>query len=229
MSPRDTLKPAGFFMPVVKEGCRLEFNKPALSFEKQIDLLISRGLEVVDYQSAVHMISHTNYYRLAAYYIPHYQLGSNKFKAGIDFSKIYSDYTFDKELRHLVVSAIECIEISVRTRWAYEISNAYGAHGYLVWNKRIYCNEHRLNSNISELRKQVERSNEPFVKHYLTNYDEELPPAWVVCEVMSFGLLSKFYWSLSSIRVRTAISATYSLDEGLFEGLLQHLANWSSE
>lgn len=124
-----------------------------------------------------------------------------------------------------MLKSIECIEISVRTSWAYEISHAYGAHGYLVWNRRIYSKEHQLNANIAELREQVSRSREPFIQHYLATYDEELPPAWVACEVMSFGLLSKFYGSLSSIQVRAAISKRYELDQGLFEGLLQHLAN----
>lgn len=48
----------------------MKFDKPAKTFEEQIDLLIDRGLQVDDRDEAIHYLSQLNYYRLAAYCLP---------------------------------------------------------------------------------------------------------------------------------------------------------------
>lgn len=121
------------------------------------------------------------------------------------------------------MDAIERIEISFRTQWAYHMSSQYGAHGYLIDNRSLRKNENHFNRCVSDLKKEVSRSDEIYIKHYRDTYDEDLPPAWVSCEVMSLGLLSRFYSNLRSYSVRRAISGTYDFDEGFLEGFMEHL------
>ena len=133
-------------------------------------------------------------------------------------------YLFDRELRLHVLDAIERIEISFRTQWAYHISHQYGPHGYLANNPSIRKSEHRLRKDTQDLLEHVKRSDETFIAHYRNNYDEDLPPAWVSCEVMSLGLLSRFYSNLRGYQVRRKIAATYQFDEGYLEGFMEHLS-----
>jgi len=47
-----------------------KYNKPALTFRQQLELLESRGLKIGDRAAAEAFLADTNYYRLSAYCIP---------------------------------------------------------------------------------------------------------------------------------------------------------------
>lgn len=122
----------------------MEFDKLAKTFEEQIDLLIERGLRVDDRDEAIHYLSQLNYYRLAAYCRPFEKsCDPHQFVEGSSFARILEHYLFDRELRLHVLDAIERIEVSFRTQWAYHISHQYGPHGYLANHKSI---RHKLAS-----------------------------------------------------------------------------------
>jgi abortive infection bacteriophage resistance protein len=203
----------------------MKFNKPPKSFEEQLDLLIERGLQVSDRDKAVHYLSHMNYYRLEAYWLPfETSRDPHQFAEGTTFDIILNHYLFDRELRLHLLDAIERLEVSFRTQWAYHISHAYGPHSHLDYSKGLINNERHFRQSIKDLEEHVQRSDEVFIKHYRKTYDEALPPAWVSCEVISLGLLSRFYSNLRAYKVRRAIAATYQVDEGFLEGFLEHLS-----
>ncbi len=202
----------------------MKFNKPAKSFEEQLDQLTDRGMLVADRDTALHLLSHLNYYRLEAYWLPYEaNRDPHQFSEGTSFERVANHYLFDRELRLLLLDAIERIEVSFRTQWAYHISHAFGPHGYLEYSKGLVKKEGRFRSDITDLEEHIKRSDEVFIKHYNDNYDEPLPPAWVSCEVMSLGLISRFYSNLRAYSVRKKIAATYQFDEGFLEGFLEHL------
>jgi abortive infection bacteriophage resistance protein len=112
-------------------------------------------------------------------------------------------YIFDRELRLLVLDAIERIEVSVRSQWAYQLAHLHGSHAHLdptLFNPRFW------QKNIDDLTREVKRSDELFIQHFQTSYVEPLPPVWAVCEVMSLGLLSRWYGSLRFTKTQTAIA-----------------------
>ena len=203
----------------------MKFNKRPKSFEQQLDLLIERGLQVSDRDKAVHYLAHINYYRLEAYWLPfETSRDPHQFAKDASFDLVLNHYLFDRELRLHLLDAIERIEVSFRTQWAYHISHAYGPHGYLGNSQGLRKNERRLLRDIDELKEHVRRSDEVFIKHYSDTYEEPLPPAWVSCEVISLGLLSRFYSNLRAYKVRSAIASTYQFDERFLEGFLEHLS-----
>ena len=67
----------------------------------------------------------------------------------------------------------------------------------------------RQRGMIVELSNEVKRSEETFIRHLLANYAETLPPVWAVCEVMSLGLLSRWYNALKPMPTRRAIASVY--------------------
>ena len=203
----------------------MKFDKPAKSFEEQLDLLIERGMQVADREQALSHLSHINYYRLRAYWFPYEESHNpDRFSEWADFDIILDHYLFDRELRLHLLDAIERIEISFRTQWAYHISHAYGSHGYLLNKRGLRGGERRLSKDIKRLQEYIDQSDEVFIKHFKDSYDEDLPPAWVSCEVMSLGLLSRFYANLRAYAVRRNIAATYEFDEGFLEGFMEHLS-----
>ena len=106
---------------------KVKYNKPPTSFEQQLSILESRGMSVPDKQRALHYLAHINYYRLGAYWLPfESDHNGHTFHDGTNFEQVLELYVFDRELRLLVMDAIERIEVSIRTQWAYHFSHKYG-------------------------------------------------------------------------------------------------------
>lgn len=101
-----------------------QFNKPAKSNKELIQQWRERGLIVSDETRTEHYLEHISYYRFSAYTIPFQQLNNPKhhFKPNTKFDDILNLYIFDRELRLLILDAIERIEVSVRT----QINNVMG-------------------------------------------------------------------------------------------------------
>lgn len=198
------------------------FSKPAISYEQQVTLLQSRGMRIDDSAKASFYLKHLNYYRLGAYWLPfEADHAAHRFRPGTHFDQVLDLYIFDLELRLLMLDAIERLEVSVRTQWAYHVAHRHGPHAHLdqtIWHPRFW------QVNIEKLREEVDRSDETFVRHLKNTYSEALPPIWAACEVMSLGNLSRWYAALQPMATRSAIASTFDLDERTLQSLLHHLA-----
>ncbi len=205
----------------------MKFTKPPLTLDGQIALLKARGMAIQDEPKAKHHLAHLNYYRLRAYWMgmegPKTSTGDHSFAAGADLNRALDLYAFDRSLRLLVMDAVEQLEVSVRTQWAYHFSNAHGAHAFLDPSKFLDPIEYSF--GITELVKENKRSKETFIKHYRDNYNEPvLPPIWAMCEVMSLGQLSRWVSNLKHRTDRQAIADTYDMDEQFLCSFLGHLS-----
>lgn len=67
------------------------------------------------------------------------------------------------------------------------------------------------------------KSDEKYIKHFSNKYSEILPPLWAVCEIMSFGKISKWIKNLKDPSDRNMISRKYELDEVVFCSFLHAL------
>ena len=167
--------------------------KPFLSYDDQIALLESRGLSVPDHDLARHILQHHNYYRLSAYRFP-FEGAKDQFAPGSCFDDLWRLYRFDWGLRLLVGEACKSLEISVRARWAYELGKAHGELAYEM--PSVFRHVQRHTQHLASLDREISRSHEVFLSHYRTTYQMQRPPIWGACEVMSFGLLSRFYQNM---------------------------------
>lgn len=199
------------------------FSKPATTYAQQVALLQQRGMVIQDTAEAVFYLQHLNYYRLGAYWLPfEADHATHRFRAGTRFDEVLNLYVFDRELRLLVLDAIERVEVSVRSQWAYQLAHQHGPHAHL--DVDLAFKPHLWQGNLSKLSEEVSRSDEAFIKHLQSTYAETLPPVWAVCEVMSLGLLSRWYNNLKPMPTRRAIAAAYGVDEKVLESWLRHLS-----
>lgn len=122
--------PAGIFMSDVQKQI---YCIPALTLDDQIDLLTERGLNVPNRDKARHYLRYTGYYRLSGYFLALQQHGSDvqphTFMEGITFNDVLDIYIFDRELRLLVIDAIERIEVAFRAC----ISNTMSENNGPLW------------------------------------------------------------------------------------------------
>jgi len=197
----------------------MKYNKPFKSINDQIELLRSRGL-VID-EDAGHYLRHLNYYRLSGYWAPFQENPSeHSFKANTNFTDVLNLYIFDRELRLILLDAIERLEVSLRTHWAHYCAEAYGAHAY--FNTMISRKSFWYGKNLSLLQQEVNRSDEKFIKHYREKYTpSENPPIWVACEVMSLGLLSRWLKDLKPAGICNKIAKSYQVDYAVLRSFIE--------
>ncbi len=190
------------------------FDKEALTAEEQIDLLIKRGLQVEDINSAVDIIKRIGYYHLSSYMRFFQCDDEHNFVNNVEFSKIANLYNFDKELRHITFKAIEQIEIAYRAAISNIMCKQFGSHWF--YNENLYISDlvplrstdeeqvsqqqQVLNTIQSEIKKKKKKDNEyaeTFIKKYYEKYSEpKLPPFWMAVETFTIGSLHRIYYSL---------------------------------
>lgn len=94
----------------------MEYTKSAKSITDIISMLQSRGLVISDTDKAADFLKKVSYFRFAAYLRP---LETDKvahvYKPGVRFATAASLYQFDANLRMLVFSSLQTLEISLRS------------------------------------------------------------------------------------------------------------------
>ena len=209
------------------------FNKPPLTYEKQVELLLSRGLIVTDRKRAERHLANISYYRLSAYMLPYKKKENgiiiDAFKEGTTWDDIYDLYVFDRKLRLLVFDAIERLEVAIRTQIIYQLSHNYGSHWQdnahifipprevtLRDGRKITIDVYReIQSHIKE---QLHSNRaEVFIQHYHNKYDTpENPPSWMSVEIMYFNHLSKICTGLKNRADIVGIASYFALPPKTF-------------
>ena len=197
--------------------------KPAETYVQQLARLKSRGLVVADDAVAVHVLEHHNYYRISAYRFPFTVTGNpDQFLPGATFDQLWQLYQFDRSLRQLVLEACKRVEISVRSRWAYELGHRLGPLAYL--DNRHFADPLIHAQTLVKLNTEMTRSKEEFIKHHRATLAMPWPPVWVITEVASFGNISNLLGQTADPSLRQAVADSYQLDEKTFCSLFHHLS-----
>ena len=117
----------------------MKYEKPALTFAEQANRLLSRGL-VADHNELVNILKAVSYYRLSAYWHTFRIEGDpdDRLRPGTTLTMVWNRYVFDRQLRLLVMDAIERVEVAIRTQIINRHVLNYGPFGYpsgsiLVW------------------------------------------------------------------------------------------------
>lgn len=164
--------------------------KDPKTIEEQVQILIDRGLEITDLEMAKEFLNQVNYYKFSGYL----KLFSKNdvFNETTTFEEISIIYNFDCELRGLINSFLNYIEILIKTQLALNLSLTFGPTCYLDVNNFLDVN--RFNDLQIEINDSITRkySKEPFIKHF----NGSDIPIWVLVEILSFGNLSMMYSNL---------------------------------
>lgn len=195
-------------------------NKPALTYQQQLNLLKSRGLQVDDEAFALHCLANYNYYRLSIYWRIFTEANNHdRFLPNTRFEQIWELYQFDRKLRLLTSEACKRLEISARSRWAYELGQAYGSQAYEDLSVFSHAPNHQKLLNWFDQR--FAESKEQFAQHYKQKPCQR-PEIWVAIELLEFGKFCSFYNGTKQAKIRERIAAHYDLNEPTFGSLLNH-------
>jgi abortive infection bacteriophage resistance protein len=188
---------------------------PFLSHQAQIALLKSRGLKFTDETKALHLLKRIGYYRLSVYWRP---LLANKrnpvFKPHADFDTAFALYKFDRELRQTILSALEKIEIAVRSQMIHSLSTAHGS--FWLEDDTLFADTDKYQATIDKIQSELERSDEEFVLSFKSTFSNPLPPSFITLEIASFGTLSRLYENLKAGFVKRERAKSFGLADSAF-------------
>ncbi|MBN2693299.1 Abi family protein [bacterium] len=198
----------------------MKYLKEYKTFKEQTELMKKRGLKIPDEEFAQKELSRISYYRLSAYFYPFFK-NKDEFKDNASFENVINLYYFDTNLRDIIFKYLEIIEIYMRTKIAYVISQHNGAFGYT--NSDIFQDEKFKESLMEIVEKETKRSNEVFVKEFFKKYNEEkYLPVWAMVEIISLNTLSKTFANLKEF-YRSEITKELKIKSFVFKSWLHTL------
>lgn len=213
----------------------MEYTKPHLTYEEQVDKLIERGLGVPDRTAATALLQSVGYYRLSAYVYPFRvplpedertagHSRSEKLLEGVTLDHVRKVWEFDRKLRLLVLDATEVIEVGLRTHIAYVLGrrDRFGHVAEESLDKKRCAKTAEVNgqpqrafdmwcSRYNDLRRQASR--EDFVIHNTKKYSSSPLAIWVAVEFLDFGAALRLY-NLLQDSDRNEIARTMGFKSG---------------
>lgn len=220
----------------------MTYAKPWKSYEEQLDQLMRRGMQVTDKGRALDHLERIGYYRLSGYWYafrersgPMVLLGEggakprkvkieslvlDQFRPGTTFQDAVDLYVFDKQLRLLVMDALERIEVALRV----DMSHTLGRLDRFAYLKPEFLHQDfstaldktrgltRHHEWLGKHAQLINRSKEEFVRHNRDKYG--LPLAiWIACEVWDFGTMSTLFSGMRETE-QDAIAIQYGVRNG---------------
>ena len=191
------------------------YSKTPLDYEQLIQMLKERGLIIADEQKAIDHLRVISYFRLANYFRPMERDKENHlYKPNSYFENAISLYYFDKKLRGIIFSAVQSIEIALRSKMIHYVSLKYGAFWFM--DSSLFKDKNIHEQCLSAMKQELARSKEDFIIENKTKYTEpEMPPVWKALEVTSFGTLSKLFCNINDNALKKTIAREFNLPQHL--------------
>ncbi len=191
----------------------MRYTKKPLDYPDIIAMLKERGLVIGDEDKAIDCLRIVSYFRLANYFRPmEVDKVNHVFKPNSPFENAVDLYEFDRELRSLIFSAIQAVEIALRSKLIHHVSLAYGSFWFS--DKTLFRNVGIFDVCMQHIRHEVERSREDFIIDHYDRYNEpDLPPAWKTLEVITFGTLSKLFCNFKDNTIKKRIAREFNLPQ----------------
>ncbi|MBQ0156274.1 MAG: Abi family protein [Bacteroidales bacterium] len=187
---------------------RKSFSKP----HDLVSLLISRGLSIQNPVKAERYIERIGYYRLSAYMYPFLNQPKTQhhFKKGASFAKVLMLYRFDKKFRLLLFNEIEKIEIAVRTAIVDAATSIIGDPFWMT-NMENYVSQNRFDKTMLLIDNELRHTREDFIIHFRETYSDSYPPAWILSEILPFGVITNIYSNIKNKKIMKRISQSFGL------------------
>lgn len=207
----------------------IQYDKPFLDYEKMINLMISRGIQVSDRSFAKRALSSLSYYTLVNGYKDTFLSvnGTDSFIEGTTFEQLYTLYQIDNSINAILLKYILRVEIALKSRISYAVAESFGVYtdindltnintnDYLCRN-HYSSSSHKRNNTLVKIKKRATASDaSDSVKYYITNHNH-VPP-WILTTTLSFGNCIFWYEVLSKKQkdhvANEFINDTYNIDD----------------
>ncbi|MBO5025004.1 MAG: Abi family protein [Bacteroidaceae bacterium] len=191
----------------------MNYTKNALDYTQILTQLKERGLLFKDEERAVELLSNISYFRIANY-LRYFEIDNSRhlYKPDTYFEDAVCIYYFDKKLRNLLFTAIQSIEVSLRSKVIHHVALSHGPFWFADSN--LSTNKMMFTDNLNTIKREIQRSKEDFIQEHFRKYSSpDVPPVWKTLEVTSFGTLSKLICNLNDNHIKKQIARQYNLPQ----------------
>jgi abortive infection bacteriophage resistance protein len=204
---------------------RVPFQKSYTNAIDLVKLLQSRGLTVTDTAKAERYIEYIGYYRLSAYMYPLLRIPKDQhlYKPNTSFDQVMMLYRFDKKLRLFIFNEIEKIEVAVRSA-IVNIGSDMTGNPFWMTDSNNFIDVVKFQHTMDLIDTELRRSREDFIVHFKQTYSDPYPPAWILAEVLPFGVLTNIYSNIRVARIKKRIAQRFGLQVAPFESWLTIVA-----
>ena len=123
-------------------------------------------------------------------------------------------YRFDCGLRELIFTAIQAVEIALRSKMIHHISLQYGAFWFT--DESLFRDLNIQQKCMEQIKQELKRTREEFIIEHFEKYSEpDVPPVWKTLEVTSFGTLSKLFCNFADNKIKKRIAREFNLPQHL--------------
>lgn len=165
-----------------------EVLKRKLTFEEMIDHLDNKGIQftIITKEEAKDILQNSNYFFKLTSYRKNFPKNNLDKYNNLDFGMLSDLATIDMRLRYIVLQMCLDIEHRIKTNIVTEITNNPNENGYDIVNDFFNRKELDINSILQPLKYQTHYNYGLYYKY------KELPPIWVLFEIISFGQFVRF-------------------------------------
>ena len=179
------------------------YSKPYRTPAELVIYLKSKKLNFHDEVEAQKTLRQISYYRFKIYLHPLLDPetpGGKHFRADEYFEHGVALYRFDEKLRVLLFEVIARLEVKLRSRLDHTLSS-YSNNPFWYLDNIFFFTKYGTD-NIDKVRRKLQsefnRENELYARNYREKYHNaihpqfnDLPPFWIVSEIMTIGSLYK--------------------------------------
>ena len=192
-----------------------QLKKPT-TYQEQLNILEARNLVIDSRDRCAEILEAINYYRFTAYLLPFKQY-DGAYQVGTTFQRAYRIYEFDRKLRNILFAALEEVEVYLRAKFSYFHAHKYGEEGYM--NPANYSSNLQEEKFFENIRREIANNKRSaFVAHHESYYDGHFP-VWVIMELFTFGMLSRFYSDLTRADQK-------QLAKKIYKDVPKNVASW---
>lgn len=210
----------------------MQYLKPHLSYEQQAEHLLSRGMEARR-SELIQRLRNVGYYRLSAYWHPFRQRDAvgnvmSDLLPGTTLEKVWCRYRFDRDLRLLLLDAIERIEIALRSRLAHLHTRDYGPFLYADASYFPQWKDYLQKWDRVRIKRdadgRIQKRGVEFLDHFFKKYGDthDYPPLWMSIGMAEMGFIAYFY-DYSDKSIRAEIAREWHMKAGTLSSWLHAL------
>ena len=164
-----------------------------------------------EYEKLESFLLFNNYYRISGYSLS--MRNNDVFTDDASVDKLIQIYETDRRMRHIMLSALEIIEVKIKSLIAYYHSKKHTPLGYLDQNNfRLFTlknfnslDEYQKIISNAEKQKNLLIQSEPSIQHHKEN-KKNIFPFWVFIDLLTMTDVSKLHSILETDLMRKIAS-----------------------
>ena len=145
------------------------------------------------------------------------------YKPKTSFEQVMMLYRFDKKLRLLIFNEIEKIEVAVRSA-IVNIGSEMTNNPFWMTDSNSFVDATKYRHTMDLIDAELRRSREDFIVHFKQTYTDPYPPAWILAEILPFGVITNIYSNIKIAKIKKRIAQKFGLQIAPFESWLTIVA-----